>query len=86
MEDGEKQPPKQLPKYVWKKGKSGNPAGRPPGKTLKEFAREYLMSLPDDEKVEYLASLPAEIVWKVAEGNARSKRGTINVITAGHSP
>jgi hypothetical protein len=69
MEDAEKQPPKQLAKYVWQKGQSGNPAGRPPGKTLKEFAREYLMSLPDDEKVEYLASLPADIVWKMAEGN-----------------
>jgi hypothetical protein len=69
MEEAEKQPPKQLAKYVWKKGQSGNPNGRPPGKTLKEFAREYLMSLPDDEKVDYLASLPADIVWKMAEGN-----------------
>jgi hypothetical protein len=69
MEDAEKHVPKQLQPYVWKKGQSGNPAGRPPGKTLKEFAGEYLMSLPDDEKVEYLASLPTDIVWKMAEGN-----------------
>ena len=70
MADGtEKQVPKQLQPYIWKKGQSGNPNGRPPGKTLKEFAREYLMSLPDDEKIEYLASLPTEIVWKMAEGN-----------------
>ena len=69
MQGAEKQPPKQLAKYTWKKGQSGNPAGRPPGKTLKEFAREYLMSLPDDEKIEYLASLPGDIVWKMAEGN-----------------
>ena len=68
-DDAVKQPPKQLQPYTWKKGQSGNPAGRPPGKTLKEFAREYLMSLPDDEKVEYLASLPTDIVWKMAEGN-----------------
>lgn len=72
-DDAEKQPPKQLQPYVWKKGQSGNPAGRPKGKTLKEFAREYLMSLPDDEKVEYLASLPTEIVWKMAEGNPENK-------------
>ena len=45
-----------------------NPAGRPKGKTLKEFAREYLMTLQDDEKLKYLDSLPKEIVWKMAEG------------------
>lgn len=68
METGEKQLPKHLEQYKWKKGVSANPAGRPKGKTLKEFAREYLMSLPDDEKIDYLASLPTEIVWKMAEG------------------
>lgn len=46
-----------------------NLEGRPKGKTLKEFAREYLASLPDDKKIEYLGTLPKEIVWKMAEGN-----------------
>jgi len=66
------QVPKQLQPYVWKKGQTGNPKGRPKGKTLKEFAREYLESLPDEDKLEYLASLPTEIVWKMAEGNPHS--------------
>ena len=35
----------------FKKGQSGNPAGGPSGKTLKEFAREYFMTLPDDESI-----------------------------------
>ena len=61
MDDAKKQAPKQLQPYVWKKGQSGNLVGRPPGKTFKEFAREYLMSLPDDEKVDYLASWPPDI-------------------------
>ncbi len=71
-ETTDKQPPKQLRPYTWKKGQSGNPNGRPKGKTLKEFAREYLESLPDDEKVDYLSSLPTDIVWKMAEGNPQT--------------
>lgn len=74
--------PKQLKPYLWKKGMSGNPNGRPKGKTLKEFARDYLMTLPDDEKVDYLASLPTEIVWKMAEGNPHSTED----ITSGGKP
>ena len=72
--------PKQFIPYLWKKGQSGNPKGRPKGKTLKEFAKEYLMSLPDDEKVDYLASLPTDIVWKMAEGNPKSEvEGDVNI-------
>ena len=80
--DTENQRAKQLIPYQWKKGQSGNPAGRPKGKTLKEFAKDYLMSLPDDEKIEYLASLPTEIVWKMAEGNPESKTD----VTSGGKP
>src|SRR3989344_6151041 len=50
-------------------GKSGNPNGRPKGRTLKEFAREYFFNLSDEEKMEFLSALPKEIVWKMAEGN-----------------
>lgn len=78
------QPPKQLKPYLWKKGQSGNPNGRPKGKTLKEFARQYLESLPEDQKVDYLASLPTDIVWKMAEGMPQSNsdvkiEGSLNI-------
>jgi ribosomal protein L31E len=52
-----------------KKGEIRNPKGRPKGKTMKEFAREFLLKMSDDEKVKWLKSLGQDIVWKMAEGN-----------------
>jgi hypothetical protein len=74
---GEKQQKEQhkspwLKDYEWKPGQSGNPKGRPPGKTLKGWASEMLMELPDDKKLEFLKELSPEIVWKMAEGNPHS--------------
>ncbi len=65
-----------LKPHQFYKGQPGGP-GRPKGKTLKEFAREYLESLPDERKIEYLATLPEEIVWKMAEGNPDTKSDVI---------
>ncbi len=76
MDEAEKQVPKQLKPYIFKKGVSGNPNGRPKGKTLKEFARAYLESLPDDEKIDYLQSLPTELIWQMAEGKAKQETET----------
>ena|SRR3990167_65887 len=64
-----KQYPHQLKPFMFKKGQSGNPKGRKKGKTLKDFARQLIQTLSDDEKIAYLNSLDREIVWKMAEGN-----------------
>ncbi len=50
-------------------GNTANPLGRPKGQSLKEFARSYLMSLPEEEKIAYLEKVGRDTVWKMAEGN-----------------
>jgi hypothetical protein len=61
---------KQIDKpWLFKKGQSGNPAGKPKGTfSLKTYAKKYLQEMTDDEKLEFMEGLPKEIIWKMAEG------------------
>jgi len=77
QEQPEKQPrgrADHLKPYQFKKGQSGNPGGRKKGsKSLKTYAKEYLESLPDEEKLDYMEGMDKKIIWEMAEGKAEAK-------------
>ncbi len=78
----EEQPKKQprsraehLKPWQFQPGVSGNPKGREKGsKSLKTFAQEYLLSLNDEEKLEYMKGMDKKVIWEMAED--KPKQGT----------
>ena len=60
--------------WLFKKGQSGNPGGKPKGTvSLKTFARNYLLKLSDEDKLKFMEGLPKEIIWKMSEGAPDTK-------------
>ena len=71
--DTEEQTKNNEKPWLWKKGQSGNPGGRPKGsKSMKQWVKERLEKMTDEERDEFLAGLPKEIVWRMAEGNPQT--------------
>jgi len=59
--------------YMYKKGQSGNPSGRPKGISLKEYAKLKFVTMTDEEKEEFLDGLSKDIIWEMGEGRPDSK-------------
>lgn len=69
-----------LKPYQWVKGQSGNPAGRPVGKSMKEYAREHLRKMTEEERQEFMNGIDKEVIWKMAEGNPEQEvKGGITI-------
>lgn len=60
-----------LKPYQYKKGQSGNPSGRPKGISLKEYARNKLLTMTDEEREEFFNGLSKDTIWEMAEGKAK---------------
>lgn len=70
MEDAQEQSNSRP--WLYKKGQSGNPGGRPVGsKSMKTYVKEKLASMSDEEREEYLAGVDKKIIWEMAEGKAK---------------
>lgn len=50
---------------------TANPAGRPKGQSLKEFWKQRLSLMSEEEKKEFTKQVTKEVIWKMAEGQPR---------------
>lgn len=83
-EQGENSRTKHLAPYQFKKGQSGNPNGRPPGKSLKERAKAMLQAMTPEEEQEFLEGIDKKTIWEMAEGKAKQDVEHGGIVTISH--
>lgn len=71
MEQGNNNGYDNIKPFQFKKGQSGNPNGRPPGKSLKERAKAMLNAMTPEEEQEFLEGIDKKVIWEMAEGKPK---------------
>lgn len=69
--------------WLYKKGQSGNPGGRPVGsKSMKTYVKEKLATMTEIEREEYLEGVDKKVIWEMAEGKAKQDLDISGEITS----
>lgn len=55
--------------WLYKKGQSGNPSGKPKGTiSLKTWVKNKIQTMSEEEREEFLEGMDKKEIWKMAEG------------------